>query len=47
MDESQAEKLRTLYGTDKPIISLNIPDQFQYRDPELIELIRKAYKDIA
>jgi predicted protein tyrosine phosphatase len=46
MDESQAEKLRTLYGTDKPIISLNIPDQFQYRDPELIELIRKAYKEI-
>ena len=28
---------------EKPIISLNIPDMYGYRDPELVELIRTAY----
>jgi len=29
--------------TNKPIYSLNIPDNFEYRDPELMELIKERY----
>lgn len=32
--------------TDKPIKVLGIPDHFKYRDPELMELIRQAYKKV-
>ena len=28
---------------DKPIIDLKIPDNYEYRNPELIELIRERY----
>ena len=28
---------------DKPIIDLNIPDNYEYRNPELIELIKERY----
>lgn len=31
------------YGLEKPIKVLNIPDNFAYRDPTLIDLIKKAY----
>lgn len=31
------------YDLDKPQFSLNIPDNFGYRDPELIRLIRERY----
>jgi len=31
--------------TDKPVICLNILDNFEYRDPELIELIKERYKE--
>jgi predicted protein tyrosine phosphatase len=42
MSPEQAETLSTLVE-DKPIICLNIPDSFEYRDPELLKLIRKQY----
>jgi predicted protein tyrosine phosphatase len=29
---------------DKPIINLNIPDIYEYRNPELIELIKERYE---
>ena len=29
---------------EKPIISLNLPDTYAYRDPELIRLIKERYK---
>ena len=29
---------------DKPIIDLQIPDQYEYRNPELIELIKERYE---
>lgn len=29
--------------TNKKIICLNIPDNFEYRNPKLIELIKKNY----
>jgi predicted protein tyrosine phosphatase len=31
---------------DKPIFSLNLPDAYPYRDPELIQLIRTSYEQI-
>ena len=32
------------YMLDKPIIDLNIPDIYEYRNPELIELIKERYE---
>jgi predicted protein tyrosine phosphatase len=32
-------------GKDKTIIILDIPDQFAYRDPELVELIKRRYAE--
>ena len=29
---------------DKPVINLNIPDIYEYRNPELIELIKERYE---
>jgi len=46
MSQEQAEHLRDLIGEEKPIVVLNIPDIYGYRDPELIEKIREAY-DVA
>lgn len=30
---------------DRPIINLRIPDNYEYRNPELIELIKKRYDE--
>jgi predicted protein tyrosine phosphatase len=43
MKPDQAEQIRDLLDTPKPIVVLNIPDEFSYRDPTLIELIKTAY----
>ena len=48
MEEEMAVSIRALLtkvlgGKDKPILCLGIPDHFSYRDPELIEMIRKRY----
>jgi predicted protein tyrosine phosphatase len=32
-------------GIDKPVINLKIPDDYAYRDPELIQLIHQRYKE--
>lgn len=47
MSHDQAEKVREMQGErdDTPIIVLNIPDQYAYRDPELIRLIKEAYNE--
>ena len=29
---------------DKPIIDLQIPDNYEYRNPELVELIKERYE---
>ena len=40
--ENEIEKyLKTI--TEKPIINLDIPDNYAYRDPKLIELIKNRY----
>jgi predicted protein tyrosine phosphatase len=51
MSEEQAEAIRYLLkvlGLYNPpsVISLDIPDQFRYRDPELVELIKKRYDEM-
>jgi predicted protein tyrosine phosphatase len=47
VDEGKAKFLKTrlnlLEMFDKPVINLNIPDNYRYRDGELIELIKHAY----
>lgn len=30
---------------DKPIVNLKIPDNYEYRNPELIQLIHQRYKE--
>lgn len=47
MEQEQSELICTALGDDvlkKSVISLDIPDSFRYRDPELVRLIREAYK---
>ena len=39
----QAEQIRAMLEDEKPIVVLGIPDNFRYRDPELIRLIRESY----
>ena len=34
------------YQLDKPIINLRIPDNYEYRNPQLIEMIKNRYNEI-
>ena len=34
------------YQLDKPIVNLRIPDNYEYRNPELIMMIRRRYDEI-
>lgn len=34
------------YQIDKPIVNLSIPDNYEYRNPELILMIRRRYDEI-
>ena len=43
MDYRQAEIVRDLLEEDKPIINLGIQDIYGYRDPDLVDAIRKSY----
>ena len=43
MSAQQAEQIRAMLEDEKPIVVLRIPDNFRYRDPELIQLIRESY----
>ena len=48
MSGAQADEVQDLLDDmqeEKPIISLNIPDMYGYRDPELVELIKSAYDE--
>ena len=46
MDRRQAVGIKNmLRDEERPIVVLDIPDNFRYRDPKLIELIREAYND--
>lgn len=46
MNASNALRLREKFGKQvegKKVITLNIPDNFEYRDPELVRLIEERY----
>lgn len=43
MTEDQAKKLESMVENTKPIVCLSIPDNFGYRDPELMRLIKESY----
>ena len=43
MSAQQAEQIRAMLEDEKQIVVLGIPDNFRYRDPELIQLIRESY----
>jgi predicted protein tyrosine phosphatase len=30
-------------GLDKPVVDLDLPDIYEYRDPELVKLIKERY----
>lgn len=50
MNEDIYQLLRIYYPDKifgKVVHNLNIPDQYAYRDPELIELIRSRYGEVA
>ncbi len=37
------KRVKASGGIDTPVICLNIPDSYSYRDPKLMKLIRKNY----
>ena len=49
MDADQEDRIRSLLqaevlgGLDKKVINLRVPDNYAYRDPELVRLIKEAY----
>jgi predicted protein tyrosine phosphatase len=49
MDSSQANLVKELlneYGWDKPVHVLNTPDDYGYRDPELVELMTEKLLEV-
>lgn len=45
MTKEQAHKIKNDLDYTGRIVCLDIPDDFQYRDPKLIELITERYKE--
>lgn len=43
MSQDQVDKLKPMVQTETEVISLDIPDQYEYRDPELIKLINERF----
>ncbi len=43
MDKYQQKVVKELLHYNTPIINLEIPDNYEYRHPELVELIKKNY----
>lgn len=43
MTPDQGDTLKTMVSEDQTLICLDIPDQFPYRDPDLMKLIRERY----
>jgi predicted protein tyrosine phosphatase len=43
MNTEQEKQLRKIAKKNCPVICLNIPDSYAYRDPKLVKLIKKNY----
>lgn len=41
--EIQVKSLLNEYKLDVPIVTLNLPDRYEYRNPKLIKLIKERY----
>lgn len=41
--KKRLEKALKDFGYEKPVLCLDVPDCFEYRNPKLIEAIKKAY----
>lgn len=46
MTPDQAVRIKDEFGFEKSIVCLNISDSYDYRDPFLIQLIAKKYKEL-
>lgn len=49
MDNRQEKMVRDMmqeYGYDKPVYNLNTPDNYGYRDPELVELLTEKLLEV-
>lgn len=49
MDKSQEKQVREVfdeYGWDKPVYVLDVPDDYSYRDPELVELMTEKFLEL-
>ena len=44
MNQDHALEIQGMLEEPKPVVSLDIPDSFRYRDPELCRLIREGYQ---
>ena len=40
------EELGRIRKEDKPVYSLQLPDEYEYRNPELVELIKERYEQV-
>ena len=46
MDHRQELQLKKMLKEPKPIVVLDIPDNYEYRDPDLIESIKESYNAV-
>lgn len=44
---TQEHKADLLQMTDKPIVCLDIPDNFEYRNPKLMKLVKEQYLKVS
>ena len=46
MDQEQADTINKFYKPKNAAISLGIPDNYEYRNPDLIKLIKEKYMEL-
>jgi len=46
MDNKQEKVVRDLFGYKGPVHVLNVPDNYSYRDPELVELLTEKLLEV-
>jgi predicted protein tyrosine phosphatase len=47
MEPNHVEKIKPFCSGDEKIICLDLPDQFEYRNPDLMRLIRERYEALS
>ena len=46
MDTKQETVVRNLFNYKGPVHVLNVPDNYGYRDPELVELMTEKFNEL-